>query len=599
MRGNPWKVIQKPADAVGVFVGFLAATCCTEHAQASWALRSLKKVFITLSALAVFSAGSLLLYSKFQHWQIRNNVSAARHYLETGDARSASLMARQILANHPQNADACWLMAELAQKARSPEEILWRQKLSKLQSGETGPLLDLAFAALRHGENYIADEALGQVSGPARQTAAFYQAQAACAIAGKRSAEAESSLVNALQLEPGNILLKLNLAALQLNSSDPQTASAAHQTLEQLRLDPQWTSTALESLLNDARARNDPRRAIELALELRQLPGAMLDERLLCLDVLQQYKDNRFTQELDAMHTYTGVDAGLLYALMTWMNAHGLAEKTIQWSEQMSPALAEQNPVPLAVAEACIARGDWDRLNRTISGKNWGNLEFLRLALAARAIDEGESHRHGLKFKNMFEGAWLATRGDTSALTMLARLSEGWGWLNEASQLWWTIAKQDAGQRTALKSLTRISWHNRDTRELYRVALRVFELEPANPAAQNNAAMLALLLGKDTARAHALALQNYKRFPQQPAIASTYAFSLYLQSRMHEASAVIASLPPTTLQTPSLAVVHGLVLSATGHPVEAYKLLEPALRQTNDLLPEEVNLALKALRQKP
>jgi hypothetical protein len=67
-------------------------------------------------------------------------------------------------------------------------------------------------------------------------------------------------------------------------------------------------------------------------------------------------------------------------------------------------------------------------------------------------------------------------------------------------QTYWLITRQSQGQRVALKRLYQIYLDERNTRELYRVAECVLEIDPADLIALNNVAALGLLLDEDTNR---------------------------------------------------------------------------------------------------
>jgi Flp pilus assembly protein TadD len=96
-------------------------------------------------------------------------------------------------------------------------------------------------------------------------------------------------------------------------------------------------------------------------------------------------------------------------------------------------------------------------------------------------------------------------------------------------------------------------------------------------------------------KAHELAKEVFAQNPDQPIIASTYAFSLHLQGRSKEGLAVMQKLKPDVLESPSVALYYGLLLSATGETNKAGKYLDIA--QRSDLLPEEKALAAEAVKQ--
>jgi Flp pilus assembly protein TadD len=285
---------------------------------------------------------------------------------------------------------------------------------------------------------------------------------------------------------------------------------------------------------------------------------------------------------------------GPAYAIMEWMSGHGLAARAWQWHTTL-PVASRKMPEPLAAADVCIAQGDWESLRDLVHGEQWGDLEFLRLAYETRAYDEVSRHERGPDFHNRWQRTMISTGGSPNALSMLARVAQSWGWQDEAAQVWWLVAARPVGQRPALAALYAMASARKDTAELYRVAKRLLELEPASPVAKNNAAMFALLLRRDLPEAHKLAEEDYAAAPTEAPIASTYAFSLYLQGRVAEGVAVMARLPQTALSDASVAACDGVLLAAAGDREKARPLLEQAERNKQSLLPEERAMVEEAL----
>ena len=75
-------------------------------------------------------------------------MEQARKYMAQGDYRNASLSARQTLRANPRNLEACDIMADLAERSRSPYALDWRGRIVELAPTIQNKLL-LASAALR------------------------------------------------------------------------------------------------------------------------------------------------------------------------------------------------------------------------------------------------------------------------------------------------------------------------------------------------------------------------------------------------------------------------------------------------------------------
>ena len=558
-------------------------------------LRWLLLAGLTLTLVLAATLGR----SAFSHRQERRLIHDAEITFANGDLRSACLSAREAYLKNPASTPACDILARIAEREQSPEAILWRQRLVEINPRQSPPLLALASTASALGETFIAGQALAQVAGKDRDTVAFHSIAAAVAIAGRQYGSAEKEFQRAAELDPKDENLRLNLATIQLAMAKPGAAPDAAATLERLRRNPQFHHAALRALLTDARRRGDSASALSLAKELRHGADPSLGDVLLWLEELQHAHSPEFDGELHALQTMAANGDGTIYAVMAWMNSKGLAAQTAQWGDTLPTATRSRTPVPLALAEAYAMTGDWKSLRTLVAAGEWGNMDFLRFAFHARVLHETSGGTHRAEFSTLWERATNATRGNTNALSMLARLVTGWGWKDEAAQLWWIIANNSAGQRPALKELyTRYS-AERNTRELYRVARRILEIEPANPVAKNNVAALALALGEDGPEAHRIAAENYRLAPTQPVIAATYAMSLRRQKRTREALAIMKGLPTTALADPSISGCYGILLAENGEHQEARPFLEAAVRQKEQLFPEEAAMVAGALKDLP
>ena len=561
------------------------------------------KVRFTLCLLAalVIAGGALVRFGRepIRHWQERRLVKAAEVFLKNGDLRGAYLSSHEALLKNPKSIAACSISAHIAEVEQSPAAILWRQQLADMQPASSQPLIELAATATRFGETFIAEQALTQVQEADRNSIGFVQAAAGLAIASKQYAVAEQQFQKALELQPNDEVLQLNLATVQVALARPGQVENARAILETLRTKPQFHHAAVRAILSDARVRGDSARALQLAAELRKDPQATIGDQLLYLEELQHAGSKDFASELAKLQEPAGKRPDIIYALMTWMNAHGLLAQSIAWCETLPEKIRAQMPVPLAEAEARTALADWKKLREIVREADWGDLDFLRLAICARVIYETDGQKRRTEFRATWERAKNATRGNPDALVMLGRLVNGWGWKEEATQVWWLAARNATGQRAALKALFQTYSVEKNTRELYRVARRVYELEPGNPVAKNNVASLALLLGEDEPEAVRLAAELYKLSPTQPVIASTYALSLHRQKRTAEAVGILSRLPPAALADPAVAACYGFLLAENGEHEKARPFIEAADRQKDQLMPEEAAMVAAAQRRNP
>ena len=559
-----------------------------------------RRRWFLLIALAIIGVLAATLGRRaFAHWQHDRLIRAAAKSFAHGDLRSASLSAREAFLKNPASVPACAILAEIAGQQQSPEAILWRQRLVEIDPAKSARLLDLATTASTLGETFIAAQALAQVAAPDRDTAAFHATAGSVAIAAKQFAQAEAEFQRAAEIDPKNENIELNLATIRLAIALPATASEAAATLDRLCENPRHRTAALRALLAYARRRGDFARAMSLATALRQGANSTLADLLLWLEELQRAHSPEFDAQLRELQTAAAKNEGTIYSVMAWMNARGLAAQTVAWAGSLPTPVRARIPVPLAFAEACLLTGDWKRARALVNEGDWGDVDFLRFAFHARVLEETAGHARRAEFRAMWEHATNSTRGNVNALSMLARLVTGWGWKDEAAQLWWIVARNNTGQRPALEALYTMHAADRNTRELYRVARRIFEIEPANPAAKNNVASLALLLGEDLAEAHRLAAENFRLDATQPAFAATLAMSLHRQQRTAEAVTILGKLPASAFDDPSAAATFGVILHAAGESAKAAPFLEKAALGKDRLFPEENAMIAAALNRTP
>ena len=216
----------------------------------------------------------------------------------------------------------------------------------------------------------------------------------------------------------------------------------------------------------------------------------------------------------------------------------------------------------------------------------------MRLAFLARALrEEGDD----VGWPAEWTAALKAAAGKPEATAALARMIADWHWDAESVDLLWSVARGPTGQQWALVNLYRYFIETRSTRNLLKVAARALEIDPANRDAQNNVAVLSLLLNTDMKRAAALAEDCYKADSRNPTYVSTYAFSLHLQGRTDEALEIMKSLDKSNLQKPAFAAYYGAMLAATGAADQARPFLDIA--EQGRLLPEEETLVAQAKHQ--
>jgi tetratricopeptide (TPR) repeat protein len=544
-------------------------------------------LMVAATALAIW-----LLPGRFSSWQQRRLMTSAEAFFKQGDLRSAEISCRELIRLNPNYSDAYRLLIAISEEVNSPQAISWASKLAELSNNDPQALTTLATLALKFDETEMAQEALNRLTGTSKEAPVTLSLRATIEVLARRFSAAESLFDRAATLDPSNISYRLNLLKVRLQSRDSVKADAARQELEQLTKDSAANREALRALQQDARAHGQSDRALSIAQQLISIPNAPLSDRLLLLEELRVSRTERFPVELAELQEtiQSSGDSGLIFQLMSWQNSHGLYQESLDWKAKLPSSLADPFPIPLAESEALVGLKDWPELRKRIVAADWGWMNYLRLAIYARVERE-----LGIgQIQERWESALVATAGEWNAMMELGNLAERWGWKKQAAQAFWIIARQPQGQRIALKRLYRIYSDERNTRELYKVAKRILEIDPQDLVAMNNVASLGLLLGEDGDQAAKLAEDVYEKASSIAAFRTTYAFALIKARQPEKALQILQKLSLDASNDPAIGLYYGLMLAANGKGSAARPYLENALH-SDRLFPEEASLAQKAL----
>jgi Tfp pilus assembly protein PilF len=519
-------------------------------------------------------------------------LEQANKYLAKGDYANASLSARQALEFNPNNAEACRIMADLAEKARSPYVLDYRRRLVELAPTVQNKLL-LASTALRVQEAPypLAAQTLDDLKATAGNVANYHTVRAELALRLKQFDAAAAEFQQAIRLEPTNELNQLNVAVLQLQSTNASSLTTARATLERLRASTNVGPVALRWLVADSLGRNDLAAASKFSAELLADRRATLDDRLQHLTILQRSKNPDFQAYLSGLQRNALTNAPQVYGISSWMIGHNLTVEALTWLTNCPAKLRTEQPVPLAMADCYLSLKDWQGLDTWLQDQKWGDLEFLRFALLSRASGE-------LRQRLAADADWRSAvrlAGDRlGPMTALLGMATSWGRTQAREDLLWQIAQRFPRERWTLTELERLCYTSGNTRGLNRVYTAMVSYSPTNFVAQNNLAATSLLLRTNMPDAHKLAKEVFEKHPDQPVVISTYALSLYLQGRSKDGLAAMQKLKPEDLASPSVALYYGLLLAANGETNKAGKYFDIA--QKSSLLPEEKTLAAGAIR---
>lgn len=550
-----------------------------------------KRLILLAMLLGLGVAGFWLGRPAYRQWKQDRLMAVAREAMGRGDLREAALAARQTLKVNPGNLEACRLMAQITDSLRLPAALNWWQRVVELAPDSLSDRLELARCSLLEGDASRAAHVLQSAAPHQRTNAAWLQMAAMVAISLNRPAEAEQRLADAARLDPTNRLIEVNRAILRLQARDPQVAEEARRALEQLVADPTARPHALRHLALNAIQRGNFADALGYTRRLVADAGARFADRLLHLQALRRADAVGFESALAELQRSCSNDLARVRMLAGWLLEQGLVAEAERWLGTL-PAEVQRKPAVLLMrAESLAARTNWAAAQTLLQGEKWGEEDFLRQAMLARACRE---LRQDFASQSEWRGAVRAAAGRARALGTLAQLATHWGWEREREEVLWMLVERYPGERWALQALGDLYLARGDTRGLHRVYTKAVEYNPADHAARNNLASVMLLLNVQPQRAHELAREAWLRATNNAAFAATYAWSLHLQGRTAEGLRVLESLSPDRLEIPAVALYYGLMQAAAGETNLARKFLTMA--ETGPLLPEEQQLLAEARR---
>jgi hypothetical protein len=550
----------------------------------------------TLAVLLGLAALAGLSWPFYRHHKEHRSQAQAQAFLAQGDFRSALLSARETILLDPTNVPACRVMAELAGLSHSPTQLDWLRRI--VQSEPTVEnKLQLASAGLRYLNPpfpltaQILNELAVTAGDHATNLASYQVIAASLALNLHHLAEAETHFEIAAKLEPTNQLYTLDLAIVRLGETNETGAAQSREALRQLQTDADFGLPALRALVADRLAHQDVAAAKAYSTQLLANAHSTLDDQLQELYILRQLKSSDFAGRLQAVQLQVATNAPAIAKVSAWMQANDLLADNRRWLTNLPASLQVQPPVRLVLADAYLQSNDWPTLRDFAAQGNWDEMEFLRLALVARAWSQ-------LGVAQVADSNWSSAVNETGnrygALTMLLGLTERWQWKREQADLLRRIIQKFPRERWAQLTLAQLYLADGDTAQLLQLYAALFAIFPDDPGIKNNLAATSLLLNTNLPQACRWAAEIYGGRTNDLIVASTYAFALHLQGRTQDGLAVMRKLDATLLQQPDAALYYGVLLAATGATNEAAPFLKIAGTKTQ-WLPEEKKLLSAAL----
>jgi Flp pilus assembly protein TadD len=519
-------------------------------------------------------------------------IKQARTYLDKPDPRKALLCLQRALRYNSRDVEACRMMAELTEAARSPSALLWRSRVVEFNSHSLDDRLALAQTAMTFRDYASATNALEGVDAAGKKTAAYHNIAGTVAAAANQPAQAESHFLEAVRLEPQNPIFQLNLSVVRLHGTNAPALAEARSALKRISANPTNSTLrcqALRELAVDSMRHKQSEAALALSLQLLQETNSVFRDRLLRLEVLRETKSAEYKPALAAFQGEAAGDTGKTYELGMWQMANTSPAETLTWLRSLPLSTQTNQAVAMMTADCYTMLRDWRGLQASVEPQNWGELEFIRHAFKARAL-------RGQDLSGAAKGEWevalKVANSQKGSLVMLLRLAAAWNWQSEGEEILWTIVNRYPAEKWAFQALSQALFAGGRTRPLMMLYSQELKRSPSDLGIKNNFAMTALLLDAKELKPHDLAREVYQKAPTNAACISTYAFSLYLQEKSADALKVFQTIKPQELENPSIAGYYGLILKATGNKEKARAYLNWAFK--GPMLPEERKLFERA-----
>jgi predicted Zn-dependent protease len=550
-----------------------------------------KKTLIFALALAMVASVGWLGRKAYRAATERRLLAQAQRYLGQKDFHNASICLRRALQVSPLSVLAACLTGDLLEARGLPAALDWRIRAAQLKPNAMDYRFTWAKSALNFHDLKSAADALSGMDEPSKLTAKYHKLDGALAWESHNASEAEKQYTEALQMEPTNGAVMLNLATIHLASTNAEIANAARLSLEQMAAgtDTEIRNSSLHCLAEDAKAQKLYSKAIGYSKQLLQDPSATFGDRLIHLQLLREAKSSEAVPWLTSLEKEAESAPSAAFLFGKWIATADNPTTALAWLQKLSPAVQTNQPVPLIITDCQVALKDWSALLATVNREDWGDLSYYRLALESLA-------QRGLGKDTASTAAWQKSlRLAMHRLDNLARLAQAtaaWHWTPEHTEVLEKITTTFPKEIWATDQLVAQLYARGDTRGIETLLTKVQASDPNDPRLKNNLANVSLLRNSEVQKAYRLAKEAYDTAPENPFFASTYAYSLLLQHKGNEADKAFAHVKAEYLQIPSVAAYYGVVEAQCGHHDLAKDSLARA--ESAKLLPEEKALVRQA-----
>lgn len=564
-----------------------AWACNSQSAPAAANVRRRKRFILPA---VIVTLGTLLCTQPYLNWKSTRFSERASMSLAKGNPTQAVLEAKVALSANATNLNASAQLADAYEALGDPRLLSILESLA----GEKASLR-YTRAALAFDEIELARQSLSAIHPENSIEAAEYNKLGV--ILAEKTSDLDAlfhhlaNLARGEDVDSGHTAL-LRLAGLIALSGNHKLEQDLQDQLEELERSDDERSLDATVLLwaISSRVDTDEDSPALASKWLDRLLMALSNDRhpsqtsvaalLRAMDFAIAFEDDGWRKMLSALQEKALAGRNPLVAglVLQWMHRHNQYAEVAQWANHCSASLVpvgeDEDEVlryivlaRLLVADACARSGDWQGIGRWCAGGEWGDHEYLRSLLLARAL-AGESKNEipeaAQHWMRLAVGQALVSPKHLESLEAAVLTYGPRGlWL----ELHRGIGAKASNRKARIRSLLALKNAAIEIGNLllFREATeQLTELKPDDWAEQHNALFAATLMDSVSASTVAALRELHNVRPDSDDITASLAMALVRTGSLVEAVATIESIEIGEREKPGIAPFCAIVYSLAG-----------------------------------
>jgi len=470
----------------------------------------------------------------------------------------------------------------------SPEVVAVWGKIADLEPENLTPRYRQAKAAMRFGKRVEASEILERVPEEHRSDAGYLEVAAVIAMEKRDFAQAIADYERAVEAEPGNAELKLQLARARGFSSDSSVRVSAMEDLTGMaKGSGAFAASALRTLIDLAIAQGQLYEADRLASRLIERPDGTVADRLRHLDLEIASNSLSLPVTVEALETYAEEHPEDMERITGALLEKGAVASLRQWEARLPEGVRATPDAQRSLLRIALALGDWKKVFAILSsGASGYDVNLEAIAMAQKAFDQYEAGDPGAE--QTWANAIYTSGSNLVALNILTVLADSRGWRRALGRSLWALATANPGNFEAWRRIVAHESKSGNLAGCYAALTAMANIDPNHLQAVSQWVTASFLLRKGDRRQ---LLETARRLysasePAEPMVATAYALALLGAEQPEEALDVFMRIPEKERLAPERSMYFGAVLAANGRSDAALRYLAGAPAALDDF-PEE------------